>query len=244
MRQTRYQQIADDLRRRMGEGEFGAGRLLPSEADLSATYDASRVTVRRALEQLRDEGLVSSRQGFGWFAATDPVRQSLGRLGTIESQLAADGLSSERRILDFRFLATPPARVREVLGPGPVLRVRRLNMADGHPFAVVTVWCPDQYGAELSRADVARSPFYELIGIPLGSATQTIGAAAASAHDAELLGIPEHSPVLICERVTRAAHGEPILVSEHVFPAHLTEFVVELTHADASMAPSGLRLVE
>ncbi len=243
MRQTRYQVIADDLRRRLEGGEFGAGRLLPSEADLSAAYAASRVTVRRALELLRDEGLVDSRQGFGWFAAADPVRQSLGRLGTIESQLAAEGIESERRILDFRFV-TAPARVRQVLGAGTVLRVRRLNLADGAPFALVTVWCPEEHGAELSRAAVARSPFYELIDVELGGATQTIGAGAATAAEGEALGVPEGSPVLRCERITRSVGGDPVLVSEHVFPAHLTEFVVELPHVAASMAPSGLRLVD
>lgn len=235
--------IADRLRDRIASGEFGAGRLLPSESELSAEFDASRVTVRRSLELLRDEGLVDSRQGFGWFSASDPVRQSLGRLGTIESQLAAEGVQSERRILDFRFV-TAPQRVLEVLGSGTVLRVRRLNLADGNPFALVTVWCPEALGAELSRADVTRSPFYELISVELGGATQTIGAAAASTHDAELLDIPAGSPVLRCERVTRSADGQPVLVSEHVFPAHLTEFVVDIQNAESSMAPSGLRLVD
>lgn len=243
MRQTRYQAIADDLRQRLAAGEIGAGRLLPSEAELSQQHDASRVTVRRALEQLRGEGLVDSRQGFGWFVRADPVRQDLGRLGTIESQLAAGGIASERRVLDFRFMAPPP-RVRAVLGAGAVLRVRRLNLADGHPFALVTVWCPERYGAELSRAEVERTSFYELIGVPLGGATQTIGAALANARDAEVLELPAGAPVLRCERVTRAADGRPVLVSEHVFPAHLTEFVVELPHVEASMAPSGLRLVD
>ncbi len=50
--------------------------------------------------------------------------------------------------------------------------------------------------------------------------------------------------MLRCERVTRSAEGAPVLVSEHVFPAHLTEFVVDLPHVEASIAPSGLRLVE
>ncbi len=243
MRQTRYQEIADQVRRRVSAGEFPPGRLLPSEAELSHGYGASRVTVRRALEVLRDEGLVDSRQGFGWFVSADPVRQSLGRLGTIESQLLAEGVRSERRILDFRFLAAP-ARVRELLGSETVLRVRRLNLADDEPFALVTVWCPERYGAELSRADVERSPFYELLEVELGGAVQTIAAAAASARDAELLAVPEGSPVLRCERVTSTVDGEVVLVSEHTFPAHLTEFVVDLPHAEASIAPEGLRLVE
>lgn len=243
VRQTRYQTIADDLRHRIEAGEYGTGRLLPSEAELSGTYGASRVTVRRALELLREEGLVDSRQGFGWFVATDPVRQNLARLGTIESQLAEEGIESTRRVLDFRF-AKAPARVRQVLGTDTVLRVRRLNLADGAPFALVTVWCPEELGAELSRADVERSPFYELIPVPLGGAVQTIGAAAASAAEAEQLHVPVGSPVLRCERITCAADGGPVLVSEHVFPAHLTEFVVDLPHAEASIAPTGLRLVE
>jgi GntR family transcriptional regulator len=243
VRRTRYQEIADELRTRLATGELSAGRLLPSESELSTDYAASRVTVRRALEVLRDEGLVDSRQGFGWFVAADPVRQALGRLGTIESQLAAEGVHSERRVLDFRFVAAP-ARVRKILDCETVLRVRRLNLADGEPFALVTVWCPEEFGAELSRADVERSPFYELIGVELGGAVQSIGAAAANAHDAELLGIPVASPVLRCERTTSSIDGRPVLVSEHVFPAHLTEFVVDLPHADTSIAPSGLRLVE
>lgn len=243
MREPRYQAIAQQLQRRISAGEFGAGRLLPSESELSHEYDASRVTVRRALEVLRESGLVDSRQGFGWFVAADPVRQSLARLGTIESQLADEGVAWARKILDFRFVSAP-RHVRDVLDCETVLRVRRLNLADGEPFALVTVWCPEQYGAELSRAEVERAPFYDLMKVAIGGATQSIGAAAATAHDADLLGVPAGSPVLHCERVTRSADGVAVLVSEHVFPAHLTEFVVDLPHANASMSPSGLRLVD
>jgi GntR family transcriptional regulator len=243
VRQTRYQSIADELRRRVQVGDLGAAKVLPSESDLSEQYAASRVTVRRALEILRDEGLVDSRQGFGWFVPSDPLRQTLGRLGTIERQLADEGVESTRRVLDFRFVAAP-ARARQVLGCESVLRVRRLNLADGEPFALVTVWCPEEYGAELSRADVERSPFYELLPVPLGGATQTIGAALATAAEADLLQVPPGSAVLRCERTTRSVEEVPVLLSEHVFPAHLTVFEVDLPHVEASMAPTGLRLVE
>ena len=88
VRTIRYREIADAVRERVVAGEFPAGRLLPSEAALSATYEASRVTVRRALEQLKEEGLIDARQGFGWFVARAPIRQSLGHLATLEDQLA------------------------------------------------------------------------------------------------------------------------------------------------------------
>ncbi|MEY2449062.1 MAG: GntR family transcriptional regulator, partial [Acidimicrobiaceae bacterium] len=67
MRSARYREIAEDLRRQLVAGDFrtagDAGRLLPSEAELGEAYAASRVTVRKALELLRDEGLLTSRQG-------------------------------------------------------------------------------------------------------------------------------------------------------------------------------------
>jgi GntR family transcriptional regulator len=243
VREVRYRAIADELRRRVESGELAAGALLPSESDLSGAYGVSRVTVRKALDLLRDDGLVDSRQGFGWFVAADPVRQSLGRLGTIEAQLAELGVESERRVVGFRF-ASGPSWVRRVLGVDTVLEVRRVNHADGQPFARVTVWCPEEIGSRLSRADVESSPFYELVDVPIGGATQTIGAAAAGAADAELLAVPPGSPVLRCERVTRDVDGRAVLVSEHVFPGHRTEFVVDLPQAEPSIGPSGLRLVE
>jgi len=241
MRTIRYRQIADELRDRIRLARQNV--LLPSESDLSAEFNVSRVTIRRALETLREAGLVESRQGFGWYVAGGPLQQHLGGLATIEDQLQQRGIRPERRVLEFAFEEAPP-RVREALGADQVLRVRRLNLADGEPFAVVTVWCPAELGHHLSRHDVEQRPFYELLGIALRGATQTIGADAAGHDDAALLQIPVASPVLRCERITTDTTGRSVLMSEHVFPAHRTEFVVELPNAGPSTTPSGLRLVE
>lgn len=247
MRSARYREIAGDLRRQLAAGDFrtvgDGGRFLPSEAELGAAYAASRVTVRKALELLRDEGLLTSRQGIGWQPALDPLRQTLGRLGTIEAQLADAGIASTRQILDFGFV-NAPSRVRRVLDARRVLEVRRLNLADNEPFARVTVWCAEHLGRQLSLDDVERSSFYELLDLELGGATQTIGAAGATKTDAELLGVGAGSPVLLCTRITDDVAGRAVLMSEHVFPAHRTEFVVDLAHVERSIAPNGLRLVE
>lgn len=242
MVEPKYQSIAGALRARIAAGEFAAGRLLPSESELGRDYAASRMTVRRALEALREEGLVDARQGLGWFVAADPVQQSLGRLGTIESQLAEAGRRSERRVLDFGFVAAP-ARAAAVLGPGRVLEVRRVNLVDGVPWARVTVWCPERLATRLSLTDVERTTFHELLDVELAGATQTISAGAVSSDDAAVLDVPVGSPALVCERITRAADGTAVLLADHVFPGHLSQFVVELASVDRSVAPSGLRLV-
>lgn len=241
MRRIRYQEIAEELR---GRADAAApGSLLPSESELSAEFSASRVTIRRALEVVRDEGLIDARQGFGWFVATEPVPQRLERLRTIEDQLEGSGRDAVRRVVEFSF-EQAPTHVRAVLGGGRVLRVKRVNLADGEPFAVVTVWCPAGLGQKLSMDDVERRPFYELIDVDLRGATQTIGADAAGAADADLLAVPEGAPLLKCRRVTTDADGRAVLMSEHLFPAHRTEFVVELPNDEPSTTPAGLRIVE
>lgn len=243
MRTIRYHRIAEELRARIQSGEYSTGRVLPSESELSGEFGVSRVTVRKALEMLRDEGLVDARQGFGWFVAGDTVRQPLARLSTIEDQMRDSGVRPERKVLEFAF-ERAPRDVARALGSAQVLRVRRINLADGEPFAIVTVWCPADLGQNLSRADVERSPFYELLDVPLSGATQTIGADAATPEEARLLGVPVGSPVLRCRRTTTSVEGTTVLVSDHVFPSHRTEFVVDLPFVDQSIAPSGLRLVD
>ena len=82
------------------------------------------------------------------------------------------------------------------------------------------------------------------LDVDLHGATQTIAADLVDGPDATLLGVPSGSPVLRCRRVTTDRSGQPVLVSEHVFPAHRTEFVVDLPQAEPSMTPSGLRIVD
>jgi len=241
-RTIRYHDIAAKLRTRISSGRYSNAAVLPSESDLSDEFGASRVTVRRALEVLRDEGLITSRQGLGWTLVSGPMPQLLGRLGTIEDQLKASGVRSTRQILDFAF-EKAPKDVAELLNANQVLRVKRVNLADGEPFAVVTVWCSLDLGRTMSRSDVEKSSFYELIKVPLRGATQTIAADVASAAEAKLLRVKTGSPVLRCERTTRDMKSNVVLFSRHVFPARRTSFVVELPSVAQSIAPSGLRLV-
>jgi len=240
----RYKQIAEELRTQISAGELAAGQVLPSEAALGDRFGASRVTVRKALELLRAEGKVESRQGFGWSVSADTVAQGLSGLVTIEQQLQATGRRSRRQILDFRFVKASRAVAQE-LGK-TVLEVRRLNFADDQPFARVTVWCREDLAAGWSRDEVQQHSILELVSGEALGATQTIGALAVTESDAELLGVPSGSPGLVVHRVTHDAHRRALLVSEHVFPAHLTEFAVELPmlQGEAGSSPPGVRLRE
>lgn len=242
-RTFRYLEVADSLRAQIDSGDFGSHGMLPSEASLSAEHETSRVTVRKALEQLRSEGLIGSRQGLGWFVGAEPVRQSLGALDTLEHQLAAAGISSEREVLAFGFLPAPEIAA-DSFGDQLVLGVERLIRADGEPFALVTVWCDAVAAAEISRAHVERSSFQELLAGQVGGAAQTIAATVATDELAAKLSVPEGSPLLRIRRVTQRIDGSDLLVSEHLYPAHRMEFSVELLSQEDIEEPRGLRLVQ
>ena len=126
---------------------------------------------------------------------------------------------------------------------GRRLRLRRVDLDDGRPFVRVDVRVPADLATEISRAAVERTSLIELLPVPLGGAVQRIGAAVASADDAELLGVPAGSALLRAERRTSDVDGRVVLTSEHVFPAHLTVFEVELPHVGAATTPR-LRLVD
>jgi GntR family transcriptional regulator len=229
---VRYLDLADQLRSRLAAGRVGPGGALPSEADLAAEHHTSRVTVRRALDRLRQEGLVTSRQGAGWFVAIDPVRQPLGRVTTIEAALEAAGAIPSRRILAFRFEAAPPAAAAalEATAGTEALRVERLNLADDRPFALVVVWVRGDLGAELSRAEVEHAPFYDLLplrGVALGTVHQTIGAEVADPATAQLLDVATGAALLVARRRTCDTGGTPVLYSEHRYPAERTTLEIE-----------------
>jgi GntR family transcriptional regulator len=240
-RDLRYLKLAAELRTELAGGGYPPGQLLPSEAELAATHGVSRVTVRKALGQLKADGLVDSRQGFGWYAIAVPLRQSLTELSTIEAQVAAAGLEPRRRVLSFAFVDAPP-RAAQILGATTVLEIARLNLADDRPFARVTVWVPEQLAADLSRRAVEQHPLYELLGITLGGATQAITAVGAAPDDAALLDLPVGSPLLHCERITADATGRAVLLSDAVFHPLVTEFVAELPALE-HVEPTGLRLI-
>ncbi len=249
VRTPRYVAIAEDLHDQIRGRHFAPGEYLPSEAALSQHYQVSRITVRKALERLRDELIVESRQGSGWFVAFRPLEQTLGSFGTIEEQLAEKGVTPRRKVLSSTRV-TARGRLEEILGSGEFLEVRRLNLVDEIPFARVTVWLPAAMAEGFSLRSFEEHSFYDLLSRspllrrPLVSARQTIAATAISARDAALLNVPTGSPALMCERITFDLAGLPVLFSEFVFPGSRTQFVTDLTSEVGSIAPSGLRLVE
>lgn len=124
----KYREIADDLRRRISVDEFGEKRKLPSERDLCAHYDVSQMTVRQALGVLRDEGLIESRVGSGWYVAEwrPIVRNALKRLSTAQW---GEGRSMWDVDIEDRQLDARDVQIELVNAPSDVARA--LDLEEG-----------------------------------------------------------------------------------------------------------------
>ena len=229
-RRPQYELVRSDLASDIASGSLAAGALLPSEVDLAARFQVSRVTVRRALALLKAEGLVGSRQGYGWFVGRSPLTQSLDVLAPIDEHIARAGSKPERRLLRFAFAPASEA-VAAVLATRSVLEIARLNLADGRPIGRNTAFIDERLGRGLSLEAVDGNSLHRLLPVTVTSASQTISAIAASSADAQLLQVARGAPLLRFERTTRDDAGRPVIYSEAVYNPEFTEFSLEL-HVD------------
>ncbi|MFB7327559.1 GntR family transcriptional regulator [Streptomyces sp. NPDC056190] len=139
----KYEQIADDLRTRIANGEFGPGDLLPSGRDLAEQWRVSRATVVKAYDVLRNDGLVVAHQGSGFTVVETPIARPAGgrRAGTTR----LSGGAPYRR-LGAPDRTAPPAHVADALGLKPgeeaLRRARLVLLDDGAPHSLVTAWFP------------------------------------------------------------------------------------------------------
>ena len=220
------------------------GRCSPASPSCRRRFGASRVTVRRALELLRDEGLIAARQGFGWFVAAEPVRQRLEHLGTIEDQLATSGRRAERKVL-----SSPSSRLPRRSGCCSSCDYRSgAAGAAGQPGRWRALRHRDRVVPCRDRArPVARrrraTPVLRAAGPPPPRRDPDDRRRCRDPAEASCSRVPVGAPMLRCRRVTTDTAGRPVLISEHVFPAHRTEFVVDLPLAEPSLTPAGLRLI-
>ncbi|MGH7332586.1 MAG: GntR family transcriptional regulator [Candidatus Rokuibacteriota bacterium] len=230
-----YLQLADHLRARIARGDFLPGSRMPSEQQLIEQTRLSRITVRQGLAVLAQSGWVIKQQGRGTFAGR-AIDQELSSVRTIPEVLVSQGLTPEITVLGFaEVVAPPPVNERLQLSPAErVVRIKRLYHSEGKPIAVLHAYVPralkrhaDVLRDERMPTETTFSIMERHLGIRLKEARHEIRAARAGAEVARALGVRRGDPILVLERVTVAAGGEP--VEYDLFHYHAERYTFSIT---------------
>jgi GntR family transcriptional regulator len=214
LRADRARQVADVLRRQVLYGEFRAGPL-PSEADLTREFAASRNTVREALDLLRAEGLIERCPGVGTVAVSEKYPHGLERLlglaetlrehGEVANEVRTTGLIAPPREISDR-LCTPPGE--------PVVYIERLRRLNGLPLSLDLTYLVRDLGEPLLAEDLAHHDIFVLLerisGQALGLGELTVEAVNADPHSAATLEAPRGAALLMVERLTHLSDGRPV----------------------------------
>lgn len=229
-----YRQIADRLRQDINLGRVGQGERLPSESQLMAEYDVTRVTVRRAFDVLRTEGLIAAEHGRGWFVRRRPPVKRLGsdrftRRGEGKAAFTVDMEASSRPFsVEVLEVATgkPPEDVaaRLDLAPGDEVVVRkRRYLSEEQPIEYAVSYIPLDIAVGTPIADVDTGPggIYARMedqGLTFERYDEQITARMPSEEEARLLALPPGAPILHLVR-TAIADGRPVEVCDTVIDA-------------------------
>jgi GntR family transcriptional regulator len=209
----KYLQIKDSLLTHYIEGQ-PAGHMLPPERVLAQDFEVTRVTVRRAIDELEADGLVYRVQGGGTFCVGPAIAKSL-KLTSFSEDIRARGRKPSADVLHVGVQPAGEDAGRALrLSPGdPIVAVRRLRRADGEPMCLEACALPAESVPGLPDLDLTGS-LYELIGERFGLvpswAEQTVEATVLSPEDAGLLAVPPFSAALRATRVSYDGRGRAI----------------------------------
>lgn len=229
----RYQQLVRYLAACIRSGELGPETQLPPERALADLADVSRVTIRKAISALAEDGLLEQRRGSGTFVRpqSEKLEQSLSSLISFTENIRLRGQTPSSEILD-RGLFMPDRDEFLILGLTPssrVARIKRLRFADGIPLAIETSTLPADV---LPDPNAVGTSLYEVLranGKAPVRAVQRVTACNLSSKDADLLGLAQGDAVLSIQRTAFLPHGRIVELTTGFYRSDMYDFVTELT---------------
>ena len=232
-----YLLLCDDI----ANGVYPPGTMLPGEQKLAEIFDVSRVTIRRSLDALETDHLISRHVGSGTM-----VRQGNGTEGqvaadfaTLMPQLVEMDRMTTARLLSFSY-GPAPHMVAEAMNLEAGARVQtavRVRLTDGKPFSHLTTHVPEKIAANYTEADLATTPLFRLLersGVKVADAHQQVGATLAAPDVAEALGVAVGSALLTIRRVVRDTEGRGVEYLSALYRPDLFRLEMTLNRVNAN----------
>lgn len=226
-----YHQIATVLRDRIADNVYPGGAVFPSEDELQTEFGVSRGTIRQAVNEIRQAGLVERQQGVGTFVSAS----ARTRLGQRFRGSLADLMTETRRArvktVDLDRAAVVPQRIAERLriDGTTATRLTRTRTMDGRVFAYTVNYLPAEFGQLLDEQELRTTSLMWLLeqkGVALVGAEQSIRAQPASLDVSQRLGLPVGEPLLFVERLVLTTGSRPVELVQTWYRGDVYEYTV------------------
>lgn len=215
-----YFQVSQQLERDIESGRLQPGTQLGNEVQLAGELGLSRLTLRRAIQELVDKGLLVRKRGVGTQVVHNQVKRPV-KLTSLYDDLASSGQEPSTTVLTHEVVEAPDD-VAAALGIEPgteVLHIERLRLAGGEPLAMLRNWLPGRHGRITEESLEARGLYAQLraAGTHIRVARQRIGARKATAKEASLLGEKRGAAMLTMQRTAYDDAGNAVEFARHVY---------------------------
>jgi DNA-binding GntR family transcriptional regulator len=215
-----YFQIASRIEKAIVDGQLAPGSRLENEVALGERLNLSRPTIRRAMQELVNKGLLVRRRGIGTQVLHGPVTRKV-ELTSLYDDLVRAGQHPTTQLLSHEVVpADELVAGRLAVSEGsPVLHLRRLRSSDQVPLAVMENYLAEEF-TDLTVEALAGRGLYQLMrgrGTQIRVAQQRIGARAATAEESQLLEIKRNGPVLTMDRTAYDALGKAVEYGHHCY---------------------------
>ena len=231
-----YFQLYKILKNGILDGSFENGTLLPTEGQLSAEFDVSRITSKRAMDELAREKLVERHRGRGTYVTheSEAVPMHAPMVGMIQ-EIESIGQSSTALVLQCR-MAQPPRLIRQILGVADdqnILQLRRVRQHDNIRFGYYNSWTRLVNLPENPNVfeNTPRMPYFRRQGLKVSFIKQSLTASAANAEAARALGVERGTPLLSLTRLAFRDHhsqGFPVDYLRVLYHPERFEYRIDL----------------
>lgn len=228
-----YIKIANELRQNIAESVYRLGDQLPTEAELSSRFGVNRHTLRRAVEVLRNEGLVRIDRGRGTFVASAPISYPIGKRVRYNETLKAQGLKVSHKLLGVTEMLADQriAKRLEIAVSQPIILLERLSLADEHPISIASSYFASDRVPRLAELCLQYHSISKLLqqeyGIDHIRRSTRISARTVQPKDARLLELPMNAPILLTESINEDQQGNVIEYGLTRFRGDRMELVFE-----------------
>src|SRR5215471_15755974 len=240
-----YERVESVLAGDIADGSLPPETQLPPEDGLVERFKVSRTTVRKAIQNLVERGLVEVRRGKGTFVTRPKITQELTELtGFVEDMLAL-GRTPTARLLDKHIVAADETVARHLaVAPGTLLvRLRRVRLADRVAMSFDETYLPREVGEKVAENDLEAEPVFALLenkyDTPLVEAEYRLEAAAAGPIAAQALQVPAGSPIFLIERTSYTTGDRPVDYERLHYRGDLIRFVTRLARRPRASVQTG-----